>query len=200
MSRHFYERTPFGLSIALLALVAIGPATATYGGEIADLHQKWIRPREVNTTKQKERFEALDKPTHGVTEIGLERTACHGTCPIYTVVFKDDGTFRYVGEENVARKGKHSGQISPYQFNRLAEFAVESGYMNLDSVYDLPTVADFHTTYTTVVVGDKRKLIKNYGDLGPTKLWVFQQAIDSLLAEVQWDGEEKNEEKSDKAP
>ncbi len=168
-------------------------------GEIAELHQKWIRPKNTDSSKQKERFEALEQPKHGVTEIGIERTACHGTCPIYTFILKADGTVRYVGEEYVRRKGTHTGQISEWQFNRLAEFAVESGYMNLDSVFDLPTIADFHTTYTTVVVADKRKLIKNYGDLGPTKLWAFQQAIDSLIAEVQWDGEEK-EATPDKAP
>jgi hypothetical protein len=168
-------------------------------GEIAELHQKWIRPKDTDSSKQKERFEALDQPKHGVTEIGIERTACHGTCPIYTFILKADGTVRYVGEEHSRRRGTHTGQISTWQFNRLAEFAIDAGYMNLDSVYDLPTIADFHTTYTTVVVGNKRKLIKNYGDLGPTKLWAFQQAIDSLIAEVLWDGDEK-QEASDKAP
>lgn len=185
--------------LAGIVLVTLAGVCIISAGEIAELHQKWIRPRNTDSSKQKERFETLDQPKHGVTEIGIERTACHGSCPVYTFVLKADGKVRYVGEEHVRRKGTHTGRISTGQFNRLAEFAAESGYMNLESVYDLPTVADFHTTYTTVVLADKRKLVKNYGDLGPTKLWVFQQAIDSLLAEVQWDGEQV-EAVPDKAP
>lgn len=171
----------------LLALLACTPVSLSSGGEIYDLHQKWVRPKEADTGRQQKRFEALEMPTHGVTEIGMERTACHGVCPMYTVVFNRDGTFRYVGEDNVARKGKHTGRISTDQFNQLAEFVIESGYMNLDATYDLPRLADFPATYTMAVVGKKRKLVKNYGDLGPVKLWALQQSIDSLLAGAEWD-------------
>lgn len=183
-----------------MAVVSVTTVCLISAGEIAELHQKWIRPKNQDSSKQKERFEALEDPKHKVTEIGIERTACHGTCPVYTFMLKSDGTVRYVGEEHVRQKGIHTGQISPWQFNRLAEFAVESGYMDLDSVYDLPTIADFHTTYTTVVLAGKRKLVKNYGDLGPTKLWAFQQAIDSLLAEVEWDGDDSKKNGTDKVP
>jgi hypothetical protein len=174
-------------SLALVgAIVASGGFQST-GGEIADLHLKWVRPKAADTSKQKQRFESISQPTHNVTEIGMERTACHGTCPIYTVVFNADGTFRYVGDEHVARKGKHAGRISVDQFNQLAEYVVDSGFMTLDASYDLPDLADFPTTYTMAVVDKKRKLVKNYGDLGPVKLWALQQAIDSLLTTAEWD-------------
>jgi hypothetical protein len=181
-----------GVPAILLTLLACAQVSLSSGGEIADLHQKWVRPKEVDTGRQQKRFEALEMPSHGVTEIGMERTACHGTCPIYTVVFNRDGTFRYVGEDNVARKGKHSGRISPDQFNQLAEFVIDSGYMNLDATYDLPQLADFPATYTMAVVEKKRKLVKNYGDLGPVKLWALQQSIDSLLAGAEWDNGKPN--------
>jgi hypothetical protein len=50
------------------------------------------------------------------------------------------------------------------------------------------------------VLAGKRKLVKNYGDLGPTKLWAFQQAIDSLLTEVEWDGDDSKKNGTDKVP
>ncbi|MBS0202031.1 MAG: hypothetical protein JSS49_03965 [Planctomycetes bacterium] len=185
--------------VAVNLLFASGGFQAD-GGEIADLHQKWVRPKAVDSNKQKAHFGALGNPTHGVTEIGLERTACHGTCPIYTVVFKADGTFRYVGEDHVTRKGKHTGRVSPDQFNRLAEYLIESGYMSLDATYDLPEVADFPTTYTMAIVDTKRKLVKNYGDLGPIKLWALQQSIDALLAEAEWDRADGAVSPPDKRP
>lgn len=179
-----------GVFVAAAASLLLIPVIASPGGEIAELYKKSVRTVEADTRKQLDRFQALDNPTHGVTEVGMERTACHGTCPVYSVVFKADGTLRYVGEENVPSKGAFTGKISVYQFNRLAEFVVESGYMNLDSNYDLPMVADFPSTYTTAAVGGRRKFVRNYGDLGPVKLWALQQTIDSLLAEAEWDVEQ----------
>lgn len=178
-----------GVFVAAMVTIGLVPAIESSGGEIADLHNKWVRPKAADTSKQLERFEALEKPKHGVTEIGLERTACNGTCPVYTVIFKSDGTFRYVGEENVMRKGKLSGRISPDQFHRLAEYLIESGYMSMEANYDLPMIAGFPSTFTMAVVGEKRKLVRNYGDLGPVKLWALQQSIDSMLAVAEWDGE-----------
>lgn len=168
-------------------------------GEIADLHRKWVRPKEVDPAPLLARFERLDKPQHGVTEIGLERTACFGTCRVYTVILRSDGSVQYTGEENVSRKGKHTGKISDWAFNQLAEYLVESGYLQMESNYEVP-LTDLPTAYTTAVVNGKRKIIRNYGDVGPSKLWALQQAIDGVLIEAEWDGEPKRAEAANGKP
>lgn len=172
-------------TVAVMAFVWLGSGAWLSAGEIEQLYRKWVRPKESETTAQDKRFERLQEPQHGVTEIGLERTPCFGDCPVYSVVIKSDGTFRYVGEENVARKGTHTGEISTWDFNQLAEFIVESGYMNLETNYDAP-ITDLPATYTTVVLNGKRKLVRNYGGLGPVRLWMLEQAIDSTLNQAQW--------------
>jgi Domain of unknown function (DUF6438) len=172
----------WGVLVVLLSSVALA-------GEIAELHRKWVRPKEVDTSAQKAKFEALQSPSHGVSEIGLERAICHGTCPAYSVTFKADGSVRYVGTENVPHTGVRTGRISDWEFHRLAEYAVKIGYMNMESDYDLPTIADLPVTYSTVVRAEKRKIIRNYGHLGPIELWAFQQAAESLLTQVEWDDE-----------
>ena len=158
-------------------------------GEIADLHRKWVRPKEKDSSAQLARFESLQSPNHGITEIGLERAICFGSCPAYSVIFKADGSVRYVGIENVPHKGVRNGRISDWEFHRLAEFAMKSGYMNMESDYDLPSITDLPVTYSMVILEEKRKLIRNYGSLGPIELWAFERAADSLLADVVWDGE-----------
>jgi hypothetical protein len=158
-------------------------------GEIADLHRKWVRPKEKDPAPQMARFEALQSPSHGVSEIGLERAICFGTCPAYSVIFKADGSVRYVGIENVPHKGVRNGRISDWEFHRLAEFAMKSGYMTMESDYDLPTITDLPVTYSMVVREEQRKLIRNYGSLGPIELWAFERAAESLLADVEWDDE-----------
>lgn len=184
MFSHFGRR----LTLSTLAgAVIIGFCSCLWSGEIADLHRKWVRPKKADPAPQMARFEALQSPSHGVTEIGLERAICFGTCPAYSVIFKPDGSVRYVGIENVPHKGERTGRISDWEFHGLAEFAVKSGYMNMESEYDLPMITDLPVTYSMVVRGGKRKIIRNYGSLGPIELWAFQQAADSLLADVQWD-------------
>jgi Domain of unknown function (DUF6438) len=185
----------FGLSrprcntAVLPVMIVCGVGSLLWAGEIADLHRKWVRPKEADAAPQMARFEALQSPTHGVSEIGLERAVCFGTCPAYSVTFKADGSVRYVGTENVPHKGERTGRISDWEFHRLAEFAMKSGYMNMESDYDLPTITDLPVTYSMVVRAEKRKIIRNYGSLGPIELWAFQQAAESLLAEVEWDDE-----------
>lgn len=168
---------------------------AVRSGELADLHRKTVKPKPVDTAPLIERFERLEKPTHGVTEIGLERTVCYGTCPAYTVILKSDGTIRYVGEKFVTRKGNQQGKISAWDFNRLAELLIESGYFDLANDYEIP-VTDLSTTYTTAVINGRRKVIRNYGDVGPLKLWAIQQAIDAVMHEAEWDGEPSRHERS----
>lgn len=158
-------------------------------GEIADLHRKWVRPKETDSAPQLARFEALQSPSHGVTEVGFERAICFGSCPAYSVIYKADGSVRYVGIENVPHKGVRNGRISDWEFHRLAEFALKSGYMDLESNYDLPTITDLPVTYSMLVRDKKRKLIRNYGSLGPIELWAFERAAESLLADVEWDDE-----------
>ncbi len=176
-------------------LISLGWVSSTFvsvvaAGEIADLHRKWVKPKEVDPAPLVARFERLDSPRHGVTEIGLERTLCLGTCPAYVVILRSDGTFSYTGEDYVKRKGKHTGRVSEWSFNQLAEYLVESGYMDMESNYEIP-ITDLPTTYTTAVVNGKRKLVRNCGDVGPAKLWALQQAIDGVLCEAEWDGEAK---------
>lgn len=175
------------IGLGLISAAFVATATA---GEIVDLHRKWVKPKEVDPAPLIARFERFDAPRHGVTEIGLERTLCLGTCPAYVVILRSDGTFTYTGEEHAKRQGKHTGKISEWSFNQLAEYLVESGYMDLESNYEVP-ITDFPTAYTTAVVNGKRKIIRNYGDVGPSKLWVLQQAIDGVLSEAEWDGEPK---------
>lgn len=166
----------------IISGVVAGPLVA---GEIEELYRKWVRPRNAETAPQQLRFERLQNPQHGVTEIGLERTACFGTCPVYSVVLKSDGTVRYFGNENVPFEGVREGEISVTEFHQLAEFLIESGYLSLSTEYP-SGVTDLPSAYTTAVVRGKRKVIQNTGGLGPVKLWALEQAIDAVVAGAQW--------------
>ena len=164
-------------------LLCVLPATLI-AGEIADLHRKFVRTRP-GQDNQARSFDQVMSDQHGITEIGLERTPCFGDCPVYSVVIKSDGSFRYHGMENVKHKGRHIGMVDQWNLRQLCHFIRESGYMQFSSSYSAP-VTDLPTAYTTVVMNGKRKVISHYADVGPLKLWMIEQAIDKLMLEARW--------------
>src|SRR6478609_2095428 len=169
------------LRTALLVVLLTGGVT--FGGEIQDMHRKLAKAGR-NRPDESRSHEQVDAKDHGITEVGIERTPCYGPCPVYTVIIKSDGTFRYKGEENVQRKGEHTGKVSEYRFKPLAQFIKDSGYTDLQDAY-YRAVTDNATVYTTVVVDGKRKVVSNYAIAGPTKLWAVEQLIEKLLLEAE---------------
>src|SRR5262245_9818082 len=148
------------MKILIIALLLSGNSLVL-GGEIVDIHRKDGR-RSGDWRKSRSHAEA-DSTKHGITEIGIERTGCFGTCPIYTFIIKSDGTFRYNGFAYVERQGEYSGTISLWHFHRLAQFIKDSGYMELEDGYTR-AVTDSPTTYTMVVMNGKRKTVSNYAE------------------------------------
>jgi hypothetical protein len=163
-----------------------------FGGEISDYHYERTKDKVIDFSKSRS-FDEVGLTNHGITEIGIERTSCFGTCPSYTFIIKSDGTFRFEGDKYVERKGKFTGTISLYDFHNLAQFIKDSGYMTMDENYAL-LVTDNPTTYTTVVMNGKRKSISNYANAGPTKLWAIEQLVDALMTKATWDAPKKKPE------
>ena len=157
-----------------------------WGGELAERHQ--ALPLEERRFSPNSRTDShIEVARHGITEIGLERTTCKGVCPAYTVVLKSDGSVRYVGRSNALKRGEHTGRIPKAQFDRLAEFINEVGYMELDSTYSR-TVMGGPTAFTSVVRDDgQTKTISEYDRSGPASLWAVEQLIDHLTRTAVWD-------------
>lgn len=162
-----------------------------FGGEIYDLHELSGDRKSQNVGEVEPRILGIpESAKHGITEIGIERTGCFGTCPIYTFIVKSDGTFRYKGFMYVEREGEFTGTIHVGYFHQLARFVKESGYMELKDRYARP-VTDNATIYTMVVMNGQRKTVGNYASGGPAKLWAIEQLIDSLMSKAKWDRSQK---------
>jgi len=70
-----------------------------------------------------------------VPVITLERTACYGTCPAYTVTIFDDGTVVYEGKEFVKQKGKAKSRITKAALDELVREFDRINYFSLDDYY-----------------------------------------------------------------
>lgn len=123
---------------------------------------------------------------HNISEIGLERTPCHGTCPSYTVIISSDGSFRYEGIMHVERIGRYTGSIDRYQFEKLAQAISSLEFNSLATSY-ASGLMDVNYQYLQVNEGTTTKIIESSGGDEPIELWMISTMIDQLLSEAQWD-------------
>jgi Domain of unknown function (DUF6438) len=120
--------------------------------------------------------------------IGLQRTACFGTCPAYSVEIAGDGGVTYNGERCVAQKGTHTAHIAPEavrglvdQFRKVRFFALPAQYSA--SVTDLPS-------FTTSIRFDG--VSHSVGDYGGTMIGMpqavrdLEDAVDKTAATQRW--------------
>lgn len=165
--------------LALLILLPVSPGSRA--GRIADLYHSQTNLIE----SPRKLVNAPIQTNHGITEIGIERTRCFGTCPAYTLVIRSNGSMRYLGEAHVEKMGGWEATTDPYTFHRLANFIVDSGFAEMTNSYS-SMVTDGDIAYTTFVQKGRRKCFLNYLSNGPTKLWALEQLIDGVAARATW--------------
>jgi hypothetical protein len=122
--------------------------------------------------------------------ITLERTACHGSCPIYTVTILEDGAVIYEGEDFVSVTGKQTGDIAPEIVASIVEAFVDAGYFDWDESYETQTVSDLPTVITSVTDnGTTHRIVRYTGDYtAPLALPFLEQWIDEMAHTTLWTG------------
>lgn len=146
------------------------------------LFSNWQEMNRGNT------FQGMDqnKDYDQIQFIGLERTGCYGTCPVYEFLVRNNGEVEYVGFANVEKIGRYRGQISElWKLNNLFKYIMEIEYFNFQNIYRARRT-DSATVYTMVRIGSGSKAIMNYGNGGPAELWALEQLMDQVIEEVEW--------------
>lgn len=122
--------------------------------------------------------------------ITLERTACFGTCPVYTVGIFEDGTVVYEGERSVAVPGEQISQIAPETVALMIGAFEDAGYFAWNEAYDTQTVSDLPSTITSVTsAGETHRIVRYAGDnTAPLALPFLEQWIDAMANTSLWTG------------
>ena len=118
--------------------------------------------------------------------ITLERTACFGTCPIYSLTISGDGKVVYTGENYVTVTSTQTGQISPVTFKELVDEFYKINYFSLQDEYTA-NITDMPTTITSLTINGKTKKIEDYFN-APEELKKLEQKIDEVANSKQWVG------------
>jgi hypothetical protein len=139
------------------------------------------------------------------TTITLERSACYGSCPVYSLTIHGDGRVRFssgldvqiddpfhragagtIG--NVAMPGVHEAKIPVADVAGLLKKFDQAGFLNLRDEYRAQ-VTDMPTQVITLVVGDRRKTVVDYAgmDVGmPAAVQALEQEVDRVAGSDRW--------------
>ncbi|MEP7293122.1 MAG: DUF6438 domain-containing protein [Chloroflexota bacterium] len=126
--------------------------------------------------------------------VTLERTACVGTCPVYSVTIYTDGTVEYNGERFVDVTGEQTATIDPAVVEQLVAGFEAAGYFDWNDDYTEMHVTDMPTITTSVTRNGEIKQIVRYAgdDTAPIALPYLETWIDIAANTSQWTGAENS--------
>ena len=126
--------------------------------------------------------------------ITLERTACFGSCPMYTVSIYENGDVVYNGEKFVSITREQITQIDPETVKLMVKAFEDAGYFDWKEAYDTQTVTDLPSVITSVTSNGKTHRIVRYaGDSSaPLALPFLEQWIDTMTVSNLWTGAQYN--------
>ncbi|KGO82552.1 hypothetical protein Q763_05510 [Flavobacterium beibuense F44-8] len=99
---------------------------------------------------------------------------CYGSCPVVSLLIKNNGDILYIGGANVKNKGLYQSNIGKEAFNRIQEKFKRADYMNLEDAYSAK-VTDVSSVDIYFIKDNKVvKTIEDYGADGPNELvWAY---------------------------
>lgn len=129
-------------------------------------------------------------------EITLERTACFGTCPMYTLTITADGKVTFEGRRFTKVTGQATGKISKKAFRGLVAEFQKLGYFSLPDNYSPGTpqcpqmVTDMPSANTSLRLKGKTKAVAHYHGCGTSgklpQLTALENKIDKVAGTQKW--------------
>jgi uncharacterized protein DUF6438/ankyrin repeat protein len=121
-------------------------------------------------------------------KITLERGMCFGTCPVYRVEIRGDGTVSYDGDAFVAVAGPHKARIAEQDVRDLfAAFRKAEFFWLLDG-YSAP-VTDFPSNHIAIAFDPHEKSVSDYVGRAvgmPKDVSDLEEMIDRLAVTRKW--------------
>jgi hypothetical protein len=122
----------------------------------------------------------------------LARTACYGTCPVYSVTVFTDGRVDWNGEEYVQVKGPATAKLSAKDLADLRAAFAKADYFNLKEDYACEEITDHPSAQTSFHDGKRQFQINHdYGcrsKRGIPALTQLESDIDRIVGTSRWIG------------
>jgi hypothetical protein len=120
----------------------------------------------------------------------IERRACYGACPIYSLTVYRDGEVEYFGEQFVIVHGNQRAHVGPATIELIDRAFARANYFALAETYTTTNMTDMPYVLTTYSDGRRTKSIEHYiGDRSaPPALEAVEDRLDALLHVERWVG------------
>lgn len=126
--------------------------------------------------------------------IRLDRDACYGSCPAYSVEIAGNGAVSYDGRGGVLLRGKHHYTLGADVVQGLADQFRRADFWSLRDDYTAQ-VSDNPTYKLTLTIGGQTKTVTDYvgGAVGmPPSVTELEKAVDAAAGTARWvDGNEE---------
>lgn len=117
--------------------------------------------------------------------IGIQKTACYGACPVYTMNIMSNCQVILQAEKFLEiGTGDFKSKLSRIQYEELIEVFRQIEFFKLDEIYS-SNVSDLPTTYFFFKDKGEAKTIEVYGDW-PDALTKLDQKLSSLIDDLKW--------------
>lgn len=134
-----------------------------------------------------------------ITSIQMHRSGCYGTCPVYDMKVKRDGSVMFSGHKFVECVGKRMGRISTADFDVIVQKVNEIGFFDLRSNYQSESdgcksvSTDSDTVDIVVSRGNSKKRVSYYygceGVPVADKIISLSEVIDEVTNTGRWVGD-----------
>jgi uncharacterized protein DUF6438 len=128
--------------------------------------------------------------------IQLERAACFGTCPAYSITIHGDGRVEYNGKSNVKDAGARKGRIDIDKIRAVASVFAKAKFWGIAEDYSEAkckgrVCTDMATAITEVSIRGLTHRVQHYYGCGsaPRSLFDLESAIDKSAESEQWTGD-----------
>jgi Domain of unknown function (DUF6438) len=127
--------------------------------------------------------------------IHLERTACYGTCPAYSVTIHGDGRVEYAGSGHVKETGAREGRIELDKIRELLSQFSKAKFWDVAEDYSRDKCGryctDMATAVTEVTAKGATHKVKHYYGCGnaPRSLFELESSVDKTADSEQWTGD-----------
>ena len=116
--------------------------------------------------------------------ITMEKTACHGKCPVYTITIYGTGKAEYEGKNNVKKPGKYEKQLSRDETMKLFKAFDASNFSDFQSEYDTGAT-DVPSTLISFYHRGYKKNIKDRM-AAPEELKNLERMVEEIVESEGW--------------
>lgn len=149
------------------------------------VQQKPELPRMTGSEAEHPQVDSI--PTYDLSDvvITMQRGACFGHCPIYTVTIYGNGKIEFQGDRFVDNVGFYVDSIAVDDVKKLVHAFHTSGFFSMKDEYTNPRITDLPSVRTTFSGNGVLKSIRDYFG-APQELKALEKLVDSIAQTRQW--------------